>query len=193
MALDNKTFFNPKSVFRGKNADGTKFTISEWEYNSIQGIGEDINLIGNFVGAFFVIMIATPLIFVISMLTYKGKVATKHLIGLVTGVYVLIDGSNDWLMSKITAIVLDIFFKVGTGNAVVHWFIIVTGASLVGLIGLIVISIVTKGALFETNDEKKNESNGIIVMGIIFALVFVSYITTKSITKGHTQYYERTL
>ena len=62
---NNNNFFNPKSVFKGTNADGTKFKMAEWDANSIGNIGGG-GLISILLSALF-LAIASPFSLVIGV------------------------------------------------------------------------------------------------------------------------------
>jgi hypothetical protein len=49
MSKDSDKFFTPKSIFRGTNADGSKFKVTEWEPGSLGEFTGDGSTIGYYI------------------------------------------------------------------------------------------------------------------------------------------------
>jgi len=97
-------FFTPKSVFKGKNADGSKFTMEEWDFNSIGNLGGEFTM--KLLLASAIMFIASPLSLIIGIFTYNGKVSVANIIGIILGGYFWFDASNQWIVSTFTNVFL---------------------------------------------------------------------------------------
>ena len=97
MSTSNE-FWIPKSVFKGVNADGSKFSATEWNFNSIGNLGGE-TFTGLLVAAFIAI-IASPLTLLLAILTYDGRVGALNLVGIIIGSYFLYDANHSWVVTS---------------------------------------------------------------------------------------------
>lgn len=167
-------FWTPKNIFKGTNADGSKFTVKEWEWGSIGG---GVPGLGGFVGMILMLMftsIVAPLMLVFSLFSYKGKLQITSAIGIIVGLYFLYDANHFWLSSNFNAIIF--------GSNFVAWCVALTTASVICHILLLLLTLITRGG-FYSSDNKINEKNGgvlILILGIIFiSICFIALDKSK--------------
>jgi len=175
-------FWTPKSVFKGTNADGSKFTVKEWEWGSL---GSGMPGLGGVVGILVAIMFTSliaPLMLILSVLSYKGKYQVTSIIGIVIGAYFLYDANHFWMASQLTSILF--------GSKFVAWCVAMTTASIVCHIVLLLTTLITKGEIFSYSNTIRNDKNGGILMFILVCVFLVTYHLTKSVTKNHGTYNE---
>ena len=103
MSNDNR-FWSPKSVFKGVRADGTKYKIEEWDYNSIGNLGG--GFLASLLASALVMVIASPLALLIAIFTYNGKIGLANIVGLIIGIYFCIDANHGWVGSALTNVFL---------------------------------------------------------------------------------------
>lgn len=87
----------PKNVFKGTNSDGTTFTVREWDYKTLNNIEGGVFLIGLVAGLVFC-SIVSPLLIIVTIKTFKRKLALPSIIGLFFSLYFIIDYSHTWLV-----------------------------------------------------------------------------------------------
>ena len=161
--------FLPRSIFKGVNADGSKFTVTEWEFGSIDIFGDGSGfalLMGFFIGV-VLLSVVTPICLLISIFGYKGKIPTSSLVGFVGGVYYLFDASKNWLAHKFAIITF--------GEALTDKFITLTWISLFCFGCIALISILSKGMLFEVGDVKSKRV-ACFIIGLGCMIGFFSFI-----------------
>lgn len=130
--------FLPKNVFKGTNADGSKFTVREYDFETIAHLEVGSLALMLFGGAILGVFLA-PLLFVLSVLSFDGYSKIKFWITAIISAYVLFDFSNGWLMLRL----LDFFFSESALNTL---FAVNTGV-LIGCVGLILIGRVLRESL----------------------------------------------
>lgn len=100
----------PKSVFTGKNADGSKFSMFEYDYGSYT----NLTLLNSLYGIFIVAIVGSmvsPLLYFFGVLTYRAKFNFLFLITFIVSSYAAYDMWHDWILFKF----LVVFFP--------HWYI----------------------------------------------------------------------
>jgi hypothetical protein len=68
--MENNIF--PKSVFTGKNADGSKFSMFEYDYGSYT----NLTILNSFYTIFIISIVGSmvsPLLYLFGVLTYRAK------------------------------------------------------------------------------------------------------------------------
>ena len=175
MSLDSNNFFTPKSIFKGTNADGSKFKVTEWEAGSIghlSGDGEGMGF-GIMMMVFLTILAVTlilPIMLLYCMFSYNGRIQKTSIVGILASSYALYDIKKHWFLCRAQEILFGI-----EDMPIVKGIIIGT---LVGHIVLILTSIVTKGSLFVDDREASlNESKVRIHPTVIFIVSLSFFIT----------------
>jgi len=179
MSKDSDKFFTPKSIFKGTNADGSKFKMTEWEAGSIGHLTGDGSGIRNMF-LIVLMLVATPIILPIMLLyclfTYNGRIQITSIVGLLIPIfplYFLPQEGRIFNMHKIAY---------GVDNIPIIESIII--GALVGQIALILTSIITKGSLY---DSEYGDSDGegttfhAKVIVIVIALFLVGFIISLSV------------
>lgn len=175
MSKDSDKFFTPKSIFRGTNADGSKFKVTEWEAGSIGHLTGDTPTIG-YMFLIILMLVATPIILPImllySLFTYNGRIQISSIVALLISIfplYFLPQEGRIFNMHKIAY---------GIDNIPIIESIII--GALVGQIALILTSIITRGSLYVDDaeaicNETKTRVNPKLII-IIIALFLVGFI-----------------
>lgn len=161
-------FFIPKSVFKGVNADGTKFTLKEWEWGSW---GSSIEGFGTVIGIFIIFMLTSlvaPLMLIVSAFSYKGKLPIPSVIGIVVGCYFLYDSNHFWFASQLTAMVF--------GSTFVAWCVAITTASIFCHVVILLATVITSGKMFNPNYPTQS--------GIVWMVLAVTFMLTLIISLG---------
>ena len=130
--------FLPKNVFKGTNADGSKFTAREYDFETIAHLEVGSFILMLFGGAVLGVFLA-PLLFVLSVLSFDGFSKIKFWVTAIISAYVLFDFSHGWLMLML----LDFVFSEPTLNTL---FAVNTGV-LVASVGFILIGRVLRESL----------------------------------------------
>jgi len=130
--------FKPEKVFLGKNPDGSKLRIEEWNYNSRAGL----ELAGSFINLFVYVIfvqIASPYLLALSILTFDGRKNILNIIGLLLGFYFLYDASHGWLVTNFLHIllnetILNLFVYLNALSVVLHGVLLFFGGFLFRII-----------------------------------------------------------
>ena len=180
MSKDSDKFFMPKSIFKGTNADGSKFKVTEWEAGSLGDFTGDGTAIG-YMFLFILMLVATPIILPImllySLFTYNGRIQISSILGLLISIfplYFLAQEGRIFNMHKIAYGIDNIPFIKS----------IIVGA-LVGQIALIFTSIITKGSLYVDDaeaicNETKTRVNPKLIV-IVIALFLVGFMISSAV------------
>jgi hypothetical protein len=180
MSKDSDKFFTPKSIFRGTNADGSKFKVTEWEPGSLGEFTGDGSTIG-YMFLIILMIVATPIILPImllySLFTYNGRIQISSILGLLISIFPLYCLSETGRILKMHQIAY------GIDNIPIIKSIII--GALVGQIALIFTSIITKGSLYIDDaeaicNETKTRVNPKLIV-IIIALFYVGFIISLTI------------
>lgn len=132
------TNFLPKNVFKGTNADGSKFTAREYDFETIAHLEVGSFILMLFGGAVLGVFLA-PLLFVLSVLSFDGYSKIKFWLTAIISAYVLFDLSHGWLMLRL----LDFVFSEPSLNTL---FAVNTGV-LIASVGFILIGRVLRESL----------------------------------------------
>lgn len=156
--------FTPKNVFEGENSDGTTFTMAEWDFNTLANLQ---------IGSLFLMLIAgsllstiiSPILLIMCVLTITGRVKVINIMGIVIGIYFLIDYKNDWLCFGILKMFLEpsqlkIVFAMNVASLGTHILFLVFGK-------IIAKSIVSEEGI--KNAEPVTYLLGVVAM---FAMIF---------------------
>jgi hypothetical protein len=130
--------FLPKNVFKGTNADGSRFTAREYDFETIAHLEFGSLVLILFGGAILGVFLA-PLLFVLSVLSFDGYSKIKFWVTAIISAYVLFDLSHGWLMLRL----LDFVFSEPSLNTL---FAVNTGV-LVASVGFILIGRVLRESL----------------------------------------------
>lgn len=178
MSKDSDKFFMPKSIFKGTNADGSKFKVTEWEAGSIGEFTGD----GSSIGYMFIIilmLVATPIVLPIMLLyclfTYNGRIQMTSIVGLLISIfplYYLPQEGRIFNMHKIAY---------GVDNIPIIKSIIV--GTLVAQIVLMFTSIITKGSLYD-KVYGDSDGEGTTFHGKVIVIVIASFLIGFVISLG---------
>jgi hypothetical protein len=119
----------PRSIFKGKNSDGTLFTVNEWAPNSI-GNAPDIAGCSVIIAGCFLTAIIAPITFLSSLFLNLHR--SVNLIGALFGIYFIVDCYKNWLMF----LGIQIFVSNETTILLMH----LTVAAIVGNIAVMILS-----------------------------------------------------
>jgi hypothetical protein len=156
MSYENKDrFWSPKSVYKGTNADGSKFTVEEWDYFSLKGGG--YTGIMNALVYFALTVVASPILLIVAVFTHNGKVQFSNILGFIFGLYFMIDSLNDWFITD--------FAKIFLSNSVLTILIRINIAAFICHIVLIIF-------IFGKKDEF-NQDGHMWVLLIVMIVCFV--------------------
>lgn len=159
--------FTPKNIFKGEHSDGKKFTVDEWEYGSVGAMEA-----GEFWPMAFLsvilMVIASPLMLLISLLTYNGNIKISNIVGMVIGSYFLVDVYDTWICS--------LFASVFINESLMVFFVTLTIASLIGHIFLFILTICF---------NRFGSSPRPFIFLIVLVMTFVSFDYANQETKNH--------
>lgn len=168
---ENDNFWVPKSVFKGTRADGSKFTVNEWDANSIGNLGGS-GLVSILVSALF-LAIASPLSLIVAVFTYNGRLGISNIIGLVASIYFLIDMNHAWIFSDM-----------------IHVFM--TESQVAFMVSLNIASLVAHVSLFILTIAFGNHFNVAprmwVLLGAIVWLFIIGFKLGGSVSKNHGTY-----
>jgi hypothetical protein len=99
----------PKSVFTGKNEDGSKFSMFEYDYGSYTNLTIFNSFYGIFIFAILGSMVS-PLVYLFGVLTYRASFSFLFLVTFIVSGYAAYDIWNDWLLFKCLAIFFPNYF-----------------------------------------------------------------------------------
>lgn len=100
------TNFLPKNVFKGTNADGSKFTMQEFDIEAIANI-ELFNFFGLlFFGAFFCAFLS-PIVIVLAIIGFNVRFNIMAVIALIFSGLFIYDCNNGWLISLVVSFLAD--------------------------------------------------------------------------------------
>lgn len=168
---NNNRFWSPKSVFKGTRADGTKYRIEEWDYNSIGNLGG--GFLASLLASALVMVIASPLALILVIFTYNGKIGLANIVGLIIGLYFCIDASYGWIGSTLTNVFLT--------PSQMSFMVAINVASIFTHIGLICLTLYGK--------EKFNIYPMMwVLLAIMCYLFYKGYSIGKHITDSHGTY-----
>lgn len=167
-------FWTPKSIFKGKRADGSDYKVTEWEFGSIGSFTNQNDNVGfGIVMAmcFFLLTlsISTPLTLLYCAFKYDGKIQKASVFAIISSLYFLFDLHKKWIVY----IINDIVF----GQEILHTLTAITIASLVCHLILVIGAIITKGDMFNNINKEDNQRNS----GILFIVLVISFIVSYKI------------
>jgi hypothetical protein len=119
----------PRSIFKGKNSDGTSFTVNEWAPNSI-GNAPDMTGCTVIIAGCFLTAIIAPITFLSSLFLNLHRSA--NLIGALFGIYFIVDCYKNWLVF----LGIQIFVSNETTTLLMH----LTAVGIVGNIATMILS-----------------------------------------------------
>ena len=168
---DNKNFWIPKSIFKGTRADGSKYTVKEWDANSIGNLG-GTGIASILVSALF-LAIASPISLAIAVFTYNGRVGISNIIGLLASIYFLIDMNHAWIFSDM----IHVFMT----ESQAAFMVTLNIASLVAHVSLLVLT-VAFGNHFNVAPRMW------VLLGAIVWLFIIGFQLGGSVSKNHGTY-----
>jgi small-conductance mechanosensitive channel len=167
----NDHFFTPKSVYKGTRADGSKFTVEEWDFFSF----------GNFNGqglitlvfAAFLMVIVSPISLIYAVLTYSGKIKISNILGIIFSCYFLYDVNHGWLGSMFTQIFIS--------DSTMNFLIAINISSLIAHVILLILTLIFAG--------KFNVYPRMWWLSVfMLCFLFIGYQYGKKITTEHGTY-----
>jgi apolipoprotein N-acyltransferase len=165
--------FFPKNIFRGKNADGSKFTVKEYDFETIAHLDFARGFLMLFSGAIIGVFLA-PLLFVLSVLSFDGFSKIKFWVVMLISGYVLFDFTHGWLMLRL----LDFFFEEPSLNVL---FAINTGVFVSCIVMILVGSLLYRWIIDINNTVGSRWLFYVIVVCVMF---FIGYNIGKSNIKN---------
>lgn len=100
------TNFLPKNVFKGTNADGSKFTMQEFDLETMANIDIANFFMVLFFGAIFSAFLS-PIILVFAIIGFNGSFTFKPVITLLFSMLFIYDCNNGWMISTIVSFMAD--------------------------------------------------------------------------------------
>lgn len=160
----------PNKIFKGTNSDGSKFTVTEWDFADIATI-DIFNFcimlgFGCLVSAFVPLLLTAMAIYY-----YNGRAKIFYVMTILISSYFIYDANHGWLVTM----VLEFFFEQSSMNVLIS----ATTACLV----LNLVFLFVGGILYDTIEKASAEVNTRWVgfLGVVAFVLMVSY----SVTYGH--------
>jgi hypothetical protein len=167
----SNNFWTPKSVFKGNRADGSKYKVEEWDFNSIGNLGG--GFLASLLASALIMVIASPLALILAIFTYNGRIGIPNVIGVIIGLYFCIDASYGWIGSSLTNLFLS--------GSQMSFMVALNIASLFAHVVLIIITLYAK--------EKLNVFPMMWVLLIFMCyVVYRGYGIGKNVTSSHGSY-----
>jgi hypothetical protein len=88
---------SPKSVFTGKDSNGQKITMFEWDFGTWAGFELLASLPYLFIGL-LLSAISSPLLLILCIANYNGRAKVLYVVGLIMSGYFLYDCNHGWLV-----------------------------------------------------------------------------------------------
>lgn len=96
----------PRSIFLGKNSDGSNFRIAEWDFATLSNI-EFTGLMVRLVVLLALSSIVSPILVLIGFLWFNGRFKVGYLIAILTSIFFLTDCYYGWLTTTILSTFCD--------------------------------------------------------------------------------------
>jgi hypothetical protein len=128
----------PKSIFKGKDSDGTTFKVNEWNPDSVGNLDMGPLLPMIFFWCCFM-AIASPIMLLLSLIYYRGLPQASSIVGIVVGGIFLCACYYTWLPF--------LFLMIFVPNEYMDIMIIVTIATMFGNALLLIPSLFLGGRL----------------------------------------------
>ena len=167
------TNFLPKNVFKGTNADGSRFTAREYDFETFATLEVGSGLLLLFSGVLIGVFLA-PLLFILSVLSFDGYSKIKFWIVMLISGYVLFDFSHGWLMLRI----LDFMFDESTLNTL---FAVNTGIFISCIVFILLGGLLYRW-IVDTNNSVS--SRWIFYIVIVCVMFFIGYNIGKTDKTG---------
>lgn len=87
----------PKSIIKGRNSDGTTFRLEEWDFATLSNL-EFLHMAILFIVGLALCPLIAPLLTILSIFRFNGRVKISNIIAIIFGGYFLYDASHGWLM-----------------------------------------------------------------------------------------------
>lgn len=192
----------PISILKGRNSDGSSFRVAQWDFNTISNMETTGLLVGLVVGLIASSVIA-PIILLVSLLNFNGRLNLGFILSAIISGYFLIDCNNGW----ITLSALNIFFSettinflvaMNTATLLLNLILIVFGGAIYSAITVPVKDINELDAKYLNESELNNINQALnkrwLVFGVVVFMVAVfGFAIGKSTTSKHSGWVETVL
>lgn len=96
----------PKNVFKGTNADGSRFTAREYDFETYANLEFGNFLLFLFASSLFYGFIS-PIIFIMILLTFDGKFSLLPLVCIFLSGFFICDANHGWIFTNLLSIFFD--------------------------------------------------------------------------------------
>jgi hypothetical protein len=86
----------PKNIYKGRNSDGSSFRMEEWDFATLSNIELGSGIIV-FIFCMAFISIISPLLTLLTILSFSGRFNFMYVLSILLGGYFLYDCSHGWL------------------------------------------------------------------------------------------------
>ena len=166
----------PKSVFKGTNADGSKFTANEYDFSTYANIASANFFVYLLFGALFSGFVA-PIVLLLSVLSFNGRFNMLYVLGIIFSGYFLYDCYHGWLILLLLSFICN-----GDTGVEYYWFIDLLVALNVGVLVTITALMVFGRPLFDWINEKIEDYHS--KLAYLFGFVLLIFIF--GCVKGNT-------
>jgi hypothetical protein len=156
--------FTPTNVFLSKDSSGNTVRTEQWDYSSL-AIWEGSANIGVFLALSFLAIFISPIIAVISIVSFRGPFSLANILAVIFSAFVLYDASYGGFYSLIMSLFVEEYWM--------NVFIILNAASLVVNAYLIVFGIPTHRFIVDNVSEP--------VRRLVFGIIMITIISIASI------------
>jgi hypothetical protein len=105
----------PKNILRGRNSDGSTFTIEEWDFATLANL-QFASLFVMLIFLMAIASIASPILAVLAIISFSGKFNLMNLLSIIFGVYFIYDCSQGWM----SVLALSLFAKESVINFILQ-------------------------------------------------------------------------
>lgn len=96
----------PKNVFKGKNSDGSSFTVREYDFETYANL-EFMNLLLMLFGGALIYGFISPIYFIFLILSFDGRFSLLPLVTIILSGFFIIDAKNGWIFTNLISIFFD--------------------------------------------------------------------------------------
>ena len=172
----------PNKFFKGRNSDGSKFTMEEWDYGDIatlDAISFVFYLCIGCVASSFLPIILTAM----AIYNYNGRAKVFYVLTAVISAYFIYDANHGWLVTMF----LTWFFEESTINILVS---LITTCLVLNLVFLFIGRLIY--GIIESMSDVVN-TRWSIFMGLVLLISVLTYNVTKNHYKHQKGWVERNI
>ena len=158
----------PKSVFRGTNSDGVKFSANEYDYSTYANICSANFFVYLLFGALFSGFVA-PIVLLVSILSFNGRFNLIYVLGIIFSGYFLYDCYHGWVILLLLSFICN-----GSTGTEHYWFIdLLVSINIAVLITITALIVFGRPLFYWINEKIENYHSKLAYLFGFVLLIFV--------------------